>query len=102
MQQKCRAFWGGDVEAQSATLALDTGYCAGYVAGITDFETMQVALEKREHVKSSAVHFCRPETVPNGQIMKVIGKWLNDNPDKLHWRADTIIVKALSEAFPCK
>ena len=25
-----------------------------------------------------------------GQVLRILKKWLNDNPDKLHWHADSI------------
>jgi hypothetical protein len=37
-----------------------------------------------------------------GQIYKIIKKWLDNNPAKLHFRADVIIYSALLDPFPCQ
>jgi hypothetical protein len=47
------------------------------------------------------MRLCRQRRTRRGQVMRIIKKWLDANPDKLHWRADTIIHRALLEAFPC-
>jgi hypothetical protein len=78
---------------------IDTGYCAGYVDGVISMEVMWKGVEgKTSHVS----HYCLPEEVPHGQIFKIIKKWLDSNPDKLHWRAGTIIHSALLQAFSCR
>jgi len=75
------------------------GYCAGYVSGVMDVEAVWNATEKGV---SKATHYCIPKEANNGQVLRILKKWLDDNPAKLHWRADTIIHHALVEAFPCK
>jgi len=97
---KCRLLFS-DAAHPSDTTLLNGGYCAGYVAGVTDVETMWEATDKQTKAHTSE-HYCMPEEVNNGQMLKILKKWLDNNPDKLHWRADTIIHVALMEAFPCK
>jgi hypothetical protein len=83
------------------TMLLNEGYCAGYLSGVTDVEAMWKAIDKKAGARAYE-HYCMPEEVNNGQMLKVLKKWLDNNPEKLHWRADTIIQSALMEAFPCK
>jgi hypothetical protein len=81
------------------TEQLNAGYCAGYVAGVLDVEA---AWAKTEGNSSRASRYCLPaDGIPNGQVLRILEKWLNKNPEKLHWRADGIIHNALIEAFPC-
>lgn len=103
MLEKCH-YWFADSESPATTKvqAFDMGFCAGYFKAVMDMESAQIDLERRAHVEGPAVQFCRPEEVTNGQVFKIVKKWLDDNPDKLHWGGEVIIVKALSQAFPCK
>lgn len=66
---------------------LDMGYCAGYFEGVLDSYAMQFAVDKKEHIQGRR-QYCRPEEVTNGQVMKVVKKWLDNNPEKviLPWR----------------
>jgi len=82
------------------TEKLDSGYCAGYIAGVLDVEAVW---DKVEGKSSKASHDCPPaEGIPNEQVLRILKSWLDKNPEKLHWRADFIIHTALNEAFPCK
>jgi hypothetical protein len=48
-----------------------------------------------------AAHGCIPFGVMPLEAIKVVVKYLNDHPEKLH-EADTILVlSALSNAYPC-
>jgi hypothetical protein len=98
--EKCRPWWM-DTNNQpfSMTEALNTGFCAGYVAGVTDVEAVWSGVEKGT---SKATHYCMPKEATNKQVLRILKKWLDNNPDKLHLRADTIIHMALLAAFPCK
>lgn len=101
---KCRPFFD-DFEGHPDTTTtpnqnFDSGYCVGYVAGVLDLEATWDSVEE----KSSKIrHFCVPgDGIPGGQVLRILKKWLDKNPEKLHWRADSIIHAALLEAFPCK
>jgi hypothetical protein len=45
---------------------------------------------------------CPPAGVTNGQSVRVVVKFLNDNPEKLNLDEDELVTLALSKAFPCK
>ncbi len=48
------------------------------------------------------IAFCLPIHSTNGQYYKIVAKYLNNNPDKLHLSAFELVANALAEAFPCK
>jgi hypothetical protein len=74
-------------------------YCAGFFDGIMDSVTM----ERHGKVDSQNVPiFCEPDTATNGQMFRVVGKWMRDNPSKLHYSANSLIRVALGDSFPCK
>jgi hypothetical protein len=97
---KCH-YWFVEDKSQPTTNMefIDMGTCAGYLSGVTDVESMWEAVEGKT---SKASHYCIPDGVTNGQKLKILKKWLDDNPNKLHERADFIIHRALLQAFPCK
>lgn len=43
-----------------------------------------------------------PEGVTNGQIMRVVGKYLEDHPELLHLTPNKLTTQALIQAFPKK
>jgi hypothetical protein len=68
--------------------------CVGYAAGVRD--THISLLNKDDYL------FCMEfGTVPNGQLTKIIVKYLNDHPEKLHLPDRILVLEAYIEAFPC-
>jgi hypothetical protein len=80
---------------------IDAGYCAGYFDGVLESQSMLFAIDKQDHVQGRR-RYCRPEEATNGQVMKVVKKWLDNNPEKLHCAGETVIFLALVDAFPCR
>src|SRR5882762_6396809 len=73
--------------------------CLGWVEGFTDGLTVHDELlgvpEKDRMV-------CVPHKVSTIQTVRVIKKYLADNPDKAHRPTRYIASVALAQAFPCK
>ena len=67
--------------------------CSGYILAIAD-------------VLAEGPHFgwraCLPEGVPARQVEQAVMGWFGNNPQILHYEADGLIAKALSDAFPCR
>jgi hypothetical protein len=68
--------------------AFMAGQNAGYVDGISD--------------STSGIIWCNPGNVTNGQVSKIVSKYLHNNPEKLHLYAYSLVTQALKEALPCK
>lgn len=66
------------------------GHCLGMIEG------MSVAL----NATSSGV--CLPDGVETGQLERVVIKWLQDHPERLHKSRLIEVRSALTAAFPCK
>lgn len=45
---------------------------------------------------------CAPANVKLEQVVRVVTKWLGDNPSKLHLSAEYAASVSLREAFPCQ
>ena len=68
------------------------GTALGYVVGVAD----RVGSDPR-----SWSLICPEEHVTQGQMVKVVQKYLEDHPETLHFRAASLVVSALHQAFPC-
>jgi hypothetical protein len=64
------------------------GQYAGYLMAISD--------------STNSISWCNPGNVTTGQMFKIVSKYLNNNPEKLNLYADSLVIQALIEAFPCK
>jgi hypothetical protein len=65
-----------------------SGLFKGYVNGVVDL--------------GDNILFCTTTGVTRGQFTAVVAKYLKNNPEKWNTSADSIVVEALKEAFPCK
>jgi len=69
--------------------------CNGYLAGINDITR---AYDNWGVVSQS---LCIPDGVTLSQLAKVAIKGLNEEPEKLHMDASSIVYNIFYEAFPC-
>jgi uncharacterized protein YoaH (UPF0181 family) len=66
---------------------------------------MLMATDKGINLKSSntVVLSCFPtEGMTSGQAVRIVTKYLNARPERLHHDAHVLVIEALQEAFPCK
>ena len=66
---------------------IETGFCYGYVIGTYD--------------TYDGEKICVPSSVPSGQLVAVVKKFLKETPELLHLSAYGLVALALSLAFPC-
>jgi hypothetical protein len=72
--------------------------CIGYVTGMLD---MNQAYDSDEFKHKDKKYFCRPQRASNGQIVRVVLKYLKNNPQNLHATKNYSVIIALKQAFPC-
>jgi len=73
--------------------------CLGWVAGFADGFTVHdelLGVPERDRM------VCVPHKVSTIQTVRVIKKYLADNPDKAHRPTRYVASVALAQAFPCK
>lgn len=68
------------------------GYCVGTVAAVLYFAQ---AFE-------SQLRYCRPNAAGNEQGLRVLVRYLETNPDKLHLDIRILTLQAFHQAWPCK
>ncbi len=74
--------------------------CTSYVAGLIDGYAMAKMIGESKTLKYP---YCPPPTGwDNSQSVRIVTKWLSDNPDKLHEPANISFLIAMSKAFPCQ
>ena len=76
-------------------------HCLGIVEGVRDTLNLWQRDSKDSHF-STAHCTCTPDDVSNLQAVRVVLKYLQDNPDILHYSNTVLIALALQKAYPCK
>tara|TARA_R110000868_G_scaffold196613_2_gene442579 strand:- start:1521 stop:1850 length:330 start_codon:yes stop_codon:yes gene_type:complete len=76
-------------EKSDSLYYINLAECDGYITGVVDL----AASEKK---------LCSPKQVTIGQLRDITVKWLSDNPQHRHFTANSLVIAALIEAYPCK
>jgi len=71
------------------------GWVEGFRQGFTVHDELLGVPEKDRMI-------CSPRAVTTVQIVRVIKKYISDNPDKAHRATRYVASLALAHAFPCK
>jgi len=70
-------------------------FCDGYIAGVAD------AHRAVSHSFRGMTRYCSPEHVTVHELRRVVVRWLQANPEQIHFAASSLVVQALHDAFPC-
>jgi len=82
--------------------SMDDGYCVGLVTGILDTHTILGQLQEPLGGRFKP-YFCTPgDGLAPTQAIRVVVKYLKENPAKLHEPETMLAMMALSKSFPCK
>jgi hypothetical protein len=93
-----RAF---DGEKLSSLDADEGTFCVGYILGSHDTDFMVQMLEEHEKI-TLMKHACPPSNASTAQMVRVVVKYLRDNPERLHMPASVLVTDAVRSSFPCK
>jgi hypothetical protein len=93
---------GNDLVAScSATSEFESGACIGFIQGVINgFNSGAIVQHGRGNEQRSIFDLCVPNGVTTGQTTKVILAYADKHPEQLHYPADVIVTKAVSEAWP--
>lgn len=84
---------GGTVKTDAL---FDGGTCGGFVQGVSNATSLYSdALSKEDK-------FCVDDGVTYAQLVRVVVKFLKDNPKQLNKDRTVLVWLALKDAFPCK
>lgn len=75
---------------------IDAGRCSGFVQGVGSSTSLY-----SEFIPSK-LKFCTPDGATNSQLVRIVVKYLKDNPKTLNDDKTVLVWRALLEAYPCK
>jgi hypothetical protein len=76
-------------------LTTNREFAKGYIIGVVD------TMDEHRH-PDYGFKFCLPRNTALGQTVDVVEIFLRNAPQKRHMSADSLVMSALHEAFPCK
>ena len=95
-QSQAAFYTGSDLlQRCESDSAVRYGACLGYIMAVVDVRENLAWLEVFPKT------ICAPESASSGQLVKVVTKYLNENPEQLHNSAGGSVQNALFSAFPC-
>ena len=74
--------------------SMSNSLCTGYIVGTLD--SMRTIGEE-----ANAPMFCLPPGVGEEQVTALVRKYLADHPERLRTRAASLIMNAMTGAYPC-
>jgi len=78
------------------------GFCFGLMNGVMDLNRFYQNLYDQIEYKGILL-FCIPESgIDNSQAARIVIKYLNEHPERLHEHTMRLVFTAFVEAFPCK
>lgn len=75
--------------------------CLGFVDGVLEGIKTEVAFVHLVTGKEPPSPYCLPEGVENGQIIRMVLKFIKDHPDEAHKPTVVLILETLEDPFPC-
>ncbi|WP_447890104.1 Rap1a/Tai family immunity protein [Pseudomonas hormoni] len=75
---------------------VQAGMCVGFVEGVlatSSFYDEELPKEGK---------LCTPTTATNGQLVRIVVKYMKDNPAKLNQGKTGLVWRAIKDAYPCK
>lgn len=73
-------------------------YIGGFVEGVETGHTATKVQTKREDLP---MPFCRPDNVENAQLVRIVLKYIRENPEDSHQPTALVALWAFQKAFPC-
>jgi hypothetical protein len=89
----------------AATSKFGSDWCIGYIYGfVAGFDAMAMAEGKtyEEYLTLKRTYICFPDGNTLGQDARVLVKFLNDHPERLHEDEGGLVFAAFMNAFPCE
>jgi hypothetical protein len=73
----------------------DERICLGYIMGVHD------TAKSYEKMFDERPLYCEPPRVDADEMVLAVKKYLQANPELLHYSASSTVIDALGHAFPC-
>jgi hypothetical protein len=86
---------GSDGVKQSDEEMAFSLFWTGYISGFTDSHSIMLMGKK------ATIYCYPPQGIENGQVARIVAKYLRESPKELHQSARLCLLLALRNAFPC-
>ena len=90
-----------DVAQLTADQAINLTSCLSYVRGFSDGEIMEWTYVQNVTKRDAPQPFCVPVDAENSQLIRIVLKYIRDNPEEAHNITVVSILGAFVKAFPC-
>jgi hypothetical protein len=77
------------------------GTLAYYVLGVVQGAEFGTGIVEAKTDKKVPKLFCISGDVENGQLVKIVLKYIRDNPKAAHLNTPYLIIYAMRKAYPC-
>jgi hypothetical protein len=85
--------------SEGKTLAPDSpmgaAFCLGYVTGMLEMHVGYTGVNRMPPL------FCQPDGIESSQAIRIIARYLQTHPERLHWAGAPLVTQAMRDAFPC-
>ena len=85
-----------------ATEAENVFRCLGYVGGFTSGVVHEQRFEEAATGRKVPAAFCIQDSVEEVQMIRIVLKYIRDNPADAHLSTPALIIAALRKAYPCQ
>ena len=75
--------------------------CLNFVSGFTNGVEVEMLFVENATKQSTHAPFCVPASVENIQIVRVVLKYIRDNPASARRKTNSLITFSLGERYPC-
>ena len=90
-----------DMEHLSVDQKMALMSCLNYVSGFTNGVDFEMQFVKNATKQSTHAPFCVPESIKNTQMVRVVLKYIRDNPLAARRNTNSLIMFSLGELYPC-
>lgn len=96
------ALKGAEVSPQLTGPEWQAGaHCIGFVQGVLDADAIWFVGAKTSTGDNAKVLYCLPDDSQTMQLIRVLVKFLEDNPEKLNLPGYVLIWVAMAKSYPC-
>jgi len=75
--------------------------CLGYIDGFTSGVGSEHSFAEDALQRNVPAPFCFPDSVEMGQAIRIVLKYIRENPTDAHRSTSVLIMRALGKAYPC-
>jgi hypothetical protein len=75
--------------------------CLNFISGFTNGVEVEMLFVENATKQSTHAPFCVPASVENIQIVRVVLKYIRDNPAAARRKTNSLIMFSLGERYPC-